>query len=868
MEDRSSAFGRLLSQYRRTAGLTQEALAERAGLSARGVSDLERGARRAPRRETVRLLAEALELGPAEQARLEQAVLRQRGPPSAGEARARFAALGSRLPAAVTTFVGRKRELAEVRRLLGRTRLLTLVGPGGIGKTRLALEVAGAVAASAAAFVDLASLERAAVVPEAVAAALGVLDTPGQGLLTTLARALEGRPMLLVLDNCEQVVSACAELADALLRACPDLRVLATSREPLGVPGEVVRTVPPLAVPDPADGQSVGQLNKVGSVRLFVERVQLGLPGFVLEEANAPRVAEICRRLEGIPLALELAAARVRALGVAEVANRLDDRLDFLVGGARTGPARQQTLRATLAWSYDPLSEPERVLFARLAVFAGGWTLEAAEAVCADEQSGQGTVPGVLAQLVDRSLTVAEPTGSGGVRYRLLETVRQYAHERLVERGEPDAMQRRHAAFYRGLAERADPELWGPDQVAWAARLETELSNLRAALDWCTTPAGDPELGLRIAAALWWFWARSSHLHEGRAYLTRLLALHTEPTSARAWGLHAAAHCAWYAGDLAVARAQVRAALALAKTPADARTIVWAHAGLGSITLAEGDPARAEAILRQGLAFTEQAADAPARHVLLWALGEAKRGQGDLIAAELLYQEALAQATTHGDHAGIGYALLALGHLALIRGEFARAVALQLESLAVRQAVDALKISHCLDHLAMIAVELGDLARATRLFAAGAAERAQTGGAPWPLTLAERERALAAARAGLDEAAFEAEWQVGRNLSLEQAIDEGTALVDLAERRASRVPSPGPPANLTRRELDVARLLARGLTNRQIAEELVITEGTASNYVQRVLDRLGFHTRAQVAAWAVARGLHQPSAESAPACDR
>jgi predicted ATPase/DNA-binding XRE family transcriptional regulator len=777
--DQASAFGHLLWQYRRAAGLTQEALAERAGLSVRGVSDLERGARRAPHRETVRLLADALALGSAERASLERAVRRQHGLPTASQARS--AALGSHLPAPLTSFVGRERELAEVPRLLGGPRLLTLIGLGGIGKTRLALEVAGAAAAPETAFVDLASLERAAVVPEAVAAALGVIGTPGQDLPTTLAHALQGRPLLLVLDNCEHVISACAELADGLLRACPDLRILATSREPLGVGGETVWTVPPLALPDPACS-SAKELGESAAVRLFVERGQSSLPGFILEEANAAWVADICRRLEGIPLALELAAARVRALGVGELARRLDDRLRLLVGGSRDAPARQQTLRATLDWSYALLSEPERVLLARLVVFAGGWTLEAAEAVGGGDGLAREAVLDLLAQLVDRSLVAVEPTRGGGVRYRMLETVRQYAHERLVERGEVDAVQRRHAAFYRDLAERADPELWRPDQVAWMVRLETELGNLRAALEWSATPAGDPELGLRIAAALWRYWPRSGHLHEGRAYLTRLLALHTEPTSIRAWGLQAAAQVAWYAGDLVAARARLRAALAVAKAPAEARTVLWVHVGLGTLALTDGDPTGAEAILQQGLAFSEQAADPPALFVLLWALSNVKRAQGDLMAAQRLLEEALAQIQVHGDHDGIGYALLGLGHLALIRGDFGRAVSLQLEGLAVfQQAVDIVNIPHCLDELAMTAAALGDLAQATRLFAAAATQRVQAGGAPWPLTLAEREGSLAAARAGLGDAAFEAAWQVGRDFSLAQAIAEAAELVGGAE---------------------------------------------------------------------------------------
>jgi tetratricopeptide (TPR) repeat protein len=333
----------------------------------------------------------------------------------------------------------------------------------------------------------------------------------------------------------------------------------------------------------------------------------------------------------------------------------------------------------------------------------------------------------------------------------------------------------------RTAGARQSPWRVGPDQVAWRARLETELGNLRAALDWSTSPAGDAELGLRTAAALWWYWPQSGHLREGRAHLSRLLALYTEPTSVRAWGLQTAAQAAYLAGDLLAARAQARAALGIAKAPLDARTILWAHMGLGTLAMLGGDPTGAEAILRRGLSYAEQAADPAALDVLLWNLGEVKRGQGDLTAAQRLLEEALARSRAHGHHAGVCYALASLGHLALVRGEFGGAVALQVECLVVRQAVDALNIPYCLDELAMIATATADLARATRLFGAAAALREHSGGAPWPLTFAEREQSLAAARAGLGHTAFEAAWQVGRTLSLPQAISEAAELVSLAD---------------------------------------------------------------------------------------
>ncbi|MDQ6675410.1 MAG: helix-turn-helix domain-containing protein, partial [Chloroflexota bacterium] len=698
--DSGDTFGALLRAHRLAANLTQATLAERAAVSTRGIQDLERGLRR-PHRQTLLRLMAALGLSADEQASL-RAVATPTPRRGATELQRKLewisrARLSDRhnLPLQLSSFVGREDELAELQRVSRIARLLTLTGAGGIGKTRLAMEAARAMASAypdGVWLVELAHLVDPGLVPEAVATAVGVLGTPGQDMSTTLALALQRRSLLLLLDNCEHLVASCAALADGLQRACPELRILATGREPLGVAGELVWTVQPLAVPDPADAPSVDVLSDIAAVRLFVERAQAGQPGFVLHEANGALVADICRHLEGVPLALELAAARVRTLGVTELASRLDDRLHLLVGGSRVAPARQQTLRATLDWSYALLSEPERTLFARLAVFAGGWTLEASEAVCAGDGLAREAVLDVLAQLVDRSLVAVDPTPGGGVRYRLLETVREYAHERLVESAEVAGLQRRHATWYHQLAERADRLLLGPDQMAWMARLETELGNLRAALDWSASLAGDPELGLRTAAALWWFWPRSGHLHEGRAYLNRLLALHTKPTSVRAWGLQAAAQAAYLAGDLVTAQVQARAALSIAKAPPDARTILWAHTGLGALAMVDGDSSGAEEILRQGLSYGEQAADPTGVDVLLWTLGEVKRGQGDLMVARRLLEETLARSEAHGHHDGVCYALASLGHLALVSGDFSRAVSLQLECLALRQTVDLLNI--------------------------------------------------------------------------------------------------------------------------------------------------------------------------------
>src|SRR5262245_33625970 len=458
-----ATFGALLKRYRLRAGWTQEALAERAGVSARAVSDLERGLNRAPQRGTRDRLVEALGLA-AEERRGVELVARpapRRPRPSAPpEPRPPADARPHNLPLSLTSFVGREHELAAVRTVVAEHRLVTLTGPGGIGKTRLALQAAAGLLPGCPHgvwLIDLAAAAAAAAVARGVAAAVGVREEPGRPLLATLAAALAPRRLLLVLDNCEHLLDACATLADALLRACPHVRLLATSREALGIAGEAVWRVPSLAVPVDTAGQPAPDatgLAGYAGVRLFADRAAAVQPAFTLTEQNATAVAAICARLDGIPLALELAAALVRVLPPRQLLARLDDRFRLLTSGDRAAPPRQQTLRATMEWSYALLTEPERRLFARLAVFSGGWTLEAAEAVGAGNGVGETDVLDLLARLVDQSLVIADEASGGTARFRLLETVREYAREQLTASSEHDAPGRAHATYFLALAEK------------------------------------------------------------------------------------------------------------------------------------------------------------------------------------------------------------------------------------------------------------------------------------------------------------------------------------------------------------------------------------------------------------------------------
>src|SRR5579859_584046 len=577
--DAPGLFAALLERHRVNSGLSQEELAERAGLSRRGISDLERGQRRSPYPATVRQLAQALGLAGEDLATFVAAARRVHpGGPTitpAGTGPLAKNQPANTLPIHLTTFSGREQEVSEAKRLLAVTRLVTLTGPGGIGKTRLAIEIARAVHGQfddGVHVVELASVDDARLVPQAVASAVGVREQSGQALIASLTDALRDRRLLLILDNCEHLVHACAELADSVLRCCPECRVLATSREVLSIAGETALRVPPLSLPRPGGPIPIEDAFNSEAVRLFVERARAGAHDFTLTKANALAVAQVCQRLEGIPLALELAAARVRLLSVDQIAARLDDHFGLLSNGSRTSPVRQQTIRATVDWSYALLSAPERMVLEQLAVFAGGWTLEAAEAVCLTgathaNKAGHAstTMLDLLGRLLDKSLIMTQPTGDE-VRYRLLETVRQYAAERLRASGDETGPSRRHAMFFLHLLEQAEGGLMGSDQAVWLDRMEQEHDNLRATLRW-SLHSGELDIGLRLAWVLWRFWWVRGYLAEGRQHLAELLGLARVTGASRvlARGFVSAGLLALWQGDYAAASQHLEQGLALAR---------------------------------------------------------------------------------------------------------------------------------------------------------------------------------------------------------------------------------------------------------------------------------------------------------------
>jgi non-specific serine/threonine protein kinase len=569
--------------------------------------------------------------------------------------------------------------------------------------------------------VELAALADTTMVPQAVAQALGLREEPGRPLQEALLDHLKERRLLLVLDNCEHLVAACAELATALLRACPQVRILATSREALEVAGETRYRVPCLIAPDLDQVQPPDRLEGYEAVQLFLERAWARRTDVALTARNARAVAEICARLDGIPLAIELAAARVGALPVEGIAARLDDHLRLLSGGPRTVLPRQQTLRATLDWSYDLLGESERALLRRLAVFAGGCTLEAAEAICAGNGLEDSEVLDTLGQLINKSLVHVE--GEGEARYQLLETVRQYAHERLTAAAELVSMQHRHLAWYLALAERAEAALRGPEQGAWLDRLEREHGNLRAALQWSFLEGSTSASGMHLAAALQQFWGVRGHLSEGRRWLEGALA-HGTPEAAglRFRILKGAANLALAQADYERATALYEEGLAFCRAQGDPAGIATSLGNLGIVALERGDFARARTLNEEALALHQELGDRGGIASALTSLGIMANDQGDSRRAGAMFERSLALYRALNDPRGIAASLNGLAAVAWDQGDHARARVLYEECLSLfRDVGDQRGIANMLANLGGLAREQGEHERAMALLEQGMA---------------------------------------------------------------------------------------------------------------------------------------------------
>jgi len=626
-------------------------------------------------------------------------------------------ALPNNLPVRLTSFIGREAEIAGLKELLPENRLVTLIGAGGVGKTRLALQVAADLLdehPDGVWWVDLARITDAGLVPSAVAAPLAVKEVPRQPLVETLKNDLRAKRTLILLDNCEHVVAACAELADALLHACPSLSILATSREPLGVEGEAPWRVPSLTLPDEKAPPSIESLSQYEAVRLFIERAIAVRPNFQVTNENAPAVAQICHRLDGIPLAMELAAARTRMMTPEQIAEGLMDRFHLLTGGVRTVMPRQQTLQASVDWSYNLLGEDERALLRRLSVFVGSFTLDAAEQVCSAEGSDRQQVLELLSRLVDRSLVQVEEAAAEA-RYRLLETIRQYGRDRLAESGEEAAVRTRHLDFYVALAERAEPELEGPGLMTWLDRLDLELGNLRAAMDW-SAQAREADKGLRLTAPVWSFWLMRGHLSEGRGRFEAALSLGDDDPLLRASTLIAAGTLENFYGNPVGARAFGEEALRIGRRLGDKRTAGRALTTLGTPAMFL-DPASAPALHEEAIELLRQTGDAHWLSAALRLSGVSQFLAGDLGLAHRRFQEALSVARPADDLYGIVQSLTYFGNVLMLTGELSEAHAACVESLVIaRELKDWWVMAMNLSCLGSVATYRGEYDSAAELF--------------------------------------------------------------------------------------------------------------------------------------------------------
>ena len=737
------------------------------------------------------------------------------------------------LPHQPTSFIGREKEVAEVKVLLTNTRLLTLTGMGGSGKTRLSLQIAHDLLddyPNGVWQIKLDSLSDSTLLPQTIADLLGVKEEASKTIQQSLIKWLRPKHLLLVLDNCEHLLNGFDSFTDELLGSCTHLHILATSRERLNVSGEQTYPVPLLSIPDPKSSQTAADLSGYESVALFIQRAQAVRHDFAVTDANAPAVAQICWRLDGIPLAIELAAARVRVLSAEEINTHLDQdsRFRLLTGGARDTLPRQQTLRALIDWSHDLLTNQEKSLLRRLSVFAGGWTLSAAEVVCAGAPVEDFEVLDLLTALVDKSLVVAEPAGDG-TRYRLLETIRQYGGDRLGESGEVEAVSGRAAACFLALAEEAEQQLEGPERRGWFSRLEAEHDNLRASLSWSLSweeplqgeRSKDGVLrlandGLRLAASLWEFWFVRGHLSEGRRWLDLALARSGvwagEASAARAKALHGAGNLAWlqgyyteaqvlleeslilyrqlgdqkgtattlmkqgwvawHQGDYAGARDLHKESLVLFQQLGDQSSIASTLMNLANVAQRQGDFAGARALYEESLSLYRQSGDQRSIAFMLGGLGRVAQRQDDYMRARALHEESLNLFRQLGDQNGIANVLGYQGLVAQNQGDFAGARALYEESLSLfRQVGDQQGIVNALSGLGIVAQRQSQMERSARLSGAFASLRDSIGNDLDPMDQEEMDIMLTTTRVALGDDAFAAAWDAGRAMTLDEAVE-------------------------------------------------------------------------------------------------
>ena len=688
-----------------------------------------------------------------------------------------LSALRHNLPAQLSPFIAREADVRSVHGLLAGERLVTLTGTGGCGKTRLALQVAGElvdVYADGVWLVELGSLSDASLVTKAVAVALGVREQVGRTLERSLLDDLASRRLLVVLDNCEHLVKACGHLARTLLLGCPELRILATSRQPLGVAGEAVWRVPSLDVPPRGAPSAAAAIRHHAAVALFLERAGRAHPGFTLTDANAADVAEVCRRLDGIPLAIELAAARVNVLTPGQISERLDDRFRLLTSTA-TSSVRHSTLRTAIDWSYDILSEGERAVFDRLSLFPGGCTIDAVEEVCSDDVESEAVLDHV-AGLVDKSLVHGD-VHEGTARYHLLETMREYAGAKLEASGRRAAAMRRLLGWCVAFAERAAAELTGPDQVLWYDRIDTEHANIRLALAWGNDDAQERAAVTRLTSALWRYWLERGHVTEGREWLDRALASPSGvPPGERAKALRAAGALAMWQSDLTAARRYHDDSLTIARAIGDELGAAASLSHLGIVAWRSDDTKNAKRLLQESLAIRREHGDRAGESMSLGNLGLVAQTERDYEAARVLLHASLTIDRELGDKLGIAGSLSYLGELAREAGDLDRAEALHRDGLARQRELRQREVlPMALEGMAGLAIARGNPTRAARLFGASESLRRTIGLPIPPSAAAGYRRDFEAARDAVSAEAFERLRREGREMTLDAAISYALA---------------------------------------------------------------------------------------------
>ena len=754
-----------------------------------------------------------------------------------------------RLPSELTSFIGRRRELTEVKQLLEVSRLVTLTGIGGVGKTRLSLRVGAAVRRAfrdSVCFVELGDLTDSAMVAEIAAAALGILDHTNRPVRQLVEEHVATRQLLLILDNCEHLLDTVAEFAQVLLKASPELKILTTSREPLNIGGEAVLVVPPLTIPD-ADTADTG--SPVGeAVALFAERARAHVPGFELTPENTGTVMRICQQLDGLPLPIELAAARIRTLSTTQILEHLTDRYRLLAGGRRGVPSRQQTLRGSVDWSRDLCSADEQRLWARLSVFAGGAEFDAVEYVCTDN-SEDTDILDLLGSLVDKSIVIREGPDNA-VRYRMLEILREYGRSDLLSSGEYADVRRRHRDFYSGLVARAADGWVSADRSNWAARLTREQANIREAMEFSYDTAGEGASGLKLASALYPYWLTCGHFTEGRRWLDRGLAADGVDSGVRARAAFLGCVLAGTQGDMVSAEALLDHANSISDELAPNTAVM--HYACGYVALFRGEPECAIPHLKSAAAIFRADGDVFLEWGCLEGLGLAHINAANMRDAVDILNEALAL-TAIGENPELHpHPLWNLGIALWQLGEATRASIAVNRGLEISRHSDPLALAYCLQVSAWIAADTGHEERAAKLLAAAATVWHQLGNTIqiFPQMRRFQDQCESQLRAGLTAEQLAVASEQGAAMTREDA-----AAFALGEQRPKRRSPHTVNHELTKREREVAALVAKGLTNKAIAEALVVSQRTAQGHVENILMKLGFNSRTQIAAWAAQRQL-------------